>query len=96
MLLAQVDIKKVFAPAGLFTSVADLVGFIVKLLALGAGLFAFITFIYAAYLYVSSQGKPEQLDKAHKAVIQSLVGLLIIAAAYFVIQMLANFLGIPF
>ncbi|MCR4326781.1 MAG: hypothetical protein NUV52_03950 [Candidatus Roizmanbacteria bacterium] len=96
MLVAQVDIKKVFAPAGLFNSIADLAGFIVKFIAIAAGLFAFITFIYAAYLYVSSQGKPEQLDKAHKAVIQSLMGLIIIGVAYFVIQMLANFLGIPF
>lgn len=96
MLLAQVDIKKVFAPASMFTSIGDFAGFIIKFIALAAGLFAFITFIYAAYLYLSSEGKPEQLDKAHKAVIQSLVGLIIIGVAYFVIQMLANFLGIPF
>lgn len=96
MLLAQVDIRKVFAPANQFSSLADFVGFIVRLVAIAGGLLVFLSFMYGAYLYLTSEGEKEKIDKAHRAIYQSVFGLIIIAAAYFAIQILATFFGISF
>ncbi|MDZ7586262.1 MAG: hypothetical protein U0946_00785 [Patescibacteria group bacterium] len=59
------------------------------LLMLVSGLFALVNFIIAAYLYLSSNGNPQQISAAGNKILQSLIGLIIISAAF----VIAGFLG---
>ncbi|MFC1711026.1 hypothetical protein ACFLZ1_00410 [Patescibacteria group bacterium] len=53
-----------------------------KMIVLGAGLFAIVNFILAGYGIMSSQGDPEKLSKAQSKIWNSIIGLIIIVAAF--------------
>ncbi|MFZ5365839.1 MAG: hypothetical protein ACOZBZ_00920 [Patescibacteria group bacterium] len=55
---------------------------IIKLLIVGAGLYAFLNLILAGYQFMSAGGEPKSVEKAWAKIWQSLVGLLIIAGSF--------------
>lgn len=62
-----------------------LVGFlnnIIKFVTIAAGLFAMINFILAGYGIMSSSGDPEKLSKAQNKIWYSIIGLVLIVAAF--------------
>lgn len=95
-LLAQVDISQKFTPANKVSSVAWLVSKLGQIIAIiGAGFFV-ASIAYAGYLYLSSQGEQEKIKKASTMLTQSLIGLIIIAAAFWITQVVAKLLGQTF
>jgi len=60
----------------------DFISNLVKLLIIGAGLFAFINLILAGLQYISSGGNPETTTKAWQQIYMSLIGLVIMVAAF--------------
>lgn len=59
------------------------------LLTVGAGIFALFNFIRAGYTYMGAKDEKEKLEDAGAMIVNSLIGLLIIASA-FVIAALAG------
>jgi len=59
------------------------------LLTVGAGIFALFNFIRAGYTYMGAKDEKEKLEDASAMIVNSLIGLLIIASA-FVIAALAG------
>lgn len=69
--------------------------FISNLLALLAtlgGLFVFINFIIAGYQYLSANGNPQNIANAGNKMLYSVIGLVIIAAAF----VIASIVGLVF
>lgn len=72
---------------GLTLFITNLVYLIMTL----AGLFTLVNLIMAGYLYLGSNGNPQQIQAAGNKILQSLIGLVIVAAA-FVIASLIGYL----
>lgn len=65
---------------GLTKFISNLLSFIITV----AGLFTLVNFIIAGYLYMSSNGEPQKLTAAGNKMLQSLIGLAVIAAAFII------------
>lgn len=63
---------------GLSNLLSSIVAIIITL----AGIFVLVNFILAGYAYLSANGQPQKLADAGNKMLQSLIGLLIIAAGY--------------
>lgn len=70
---------------GLTSFITNLVYLIMTL----AGLFTLVNLIMAGYLYLGSNGNPQQIQAAGNKILQSLIGLVIVAAAF----VIANLIG---
>lgn len=55
---------------------------ILRLLIVGAGIFALFNFILAGYSFMSASGDPKKIDAAWAKIWQSMVGLLIIVISF--------------
>lgn len=64
--------------AGLIT----LLNNIMKMLIVGAGIFAVFNFIFAGYDFISAEGDSEKVEKAWNKIWQSALGLLIAGGAF--------------
>lgn len=95
-LLAQVDIGQNFAPAQKFSTLSSFVNLVGKLLAFGGGVFVVVTIIYAAYMYISAEGDSKKTEKAGSALTSGILGLILIAVAYWIVQIIARVLGKQF
>lgn len=58
----------------------------------GAGLL--IVLISAGYTYLTSAGDPKKMDSAQQKITHALIGIIIIIAAYWVVQIAGRILGI--
>lgn len=70
----------------------DPVGFVAKFYSIGLGLIggvAVLFIIYGAYLILTSQGNPEQLNKGKTAIFYSIGGLLLAIFGFVFIQVIA-------
>ncbi len=94
--LAQVDISKQFAPAAKFSTLADLINLTSKLIAFGGGAMVLASFVYTAYLYLSSEGEAKNLEQAKLVLTYSIIGLVVIFTAYWVVQIIARVTGNAF
>lgn len=55
---------------------------LLKLIIIGAGLFAFFNIIIAGYSFMSAGGDPQKIGKAWERIWQSLMGLLFVAGSF--------------
>lgn len=55
---------------------------LIKLLIIGAGLYALLNLIFAGYQFMSAGGDPKNIEKAWAKIWQTLVGLAIITGAF--------------
>lgn len=91
-------IKRVFAqdgPIGSFTpppaiarfgewsvALVTFLNIILRLIFIGAGLFALWKFIDAGFSFINSGGDPKKLNEARDKILLTMVGLLVIAASF--------------
>ncbi len=76
--------------SGLF----DLLSGIFKLAGVVAGIFFIVQLILAGYGYISSNGDPKKTEAAWAKIIQSLIGLIIVASAFVIASIVGAFLNI--
>ena len=62
--------------------ISSIVGTFINALLTLVGLFFLILMVYAGYLWMTARGESDQVDKAKKIIIQSIVGLAITVGAY--------------
>lgn len=55
---------------------------IMRLLIVGAGLFALFNFIIAGYQFISADGDPQKINNATSKIWQSMIGVLIAAGSF--------------
>lgn len=78
---------------GLNMAGGGLAGFISNLLtfiSLIAGLLALLNLVLGGLAHITSEGKPENLEKARRQIYMSLVGLIIIAGSYAIIAVIGQ------
>jgi hypothetical protein len=74
-------IKK-FSPTGDPEGLIKLFNNILRLLIVGAGIFALLNFVLAGYQFISANGDPKLINLAWAKIWQSMIGLLIIVASF--------------
>ncbi len=80
---AQSDLTDIgTALGGTQSDLPTLVGAIINVLLSVLGIVFVILVVYAGFLYLTSQGETKNVDKAKKLLTQSVIGLVIIVAAY--------------
>lgn len=60
----------------------ELIGNIIKVLLSVLGIIFVVLVVYAGFLYLTAGGEPEKVKKAKTLLSQSIIGLIIIVAAY--------------
>lgn len=59
-----------------------------------AGIYFVIQIITAGYLYLSSNGDPKKIDMASQKILQSLIGIIIVASAFTLATVIGRIAGI--
>jgi hypothetical protein len=70
----------------------NLLSNIFQLIILAAGLFALINLVISGVNYISSQGKPEETQKAVARITTSLIGLLIVVSSFIIMAIISKLL----
>jgi len=83
---------KRFSPTGDPSGLIILFNNILRLLIVGAGIFALLNFILAGYAFMSAGGDPKLVEKAWAKIWQSIVGLFIIVASFVLAALLGQIL----
>ncbi len=76
-----------------FTSVETAVGTILGWFLWLAGILAFAYLVYAGILYITANGNDEQAKKGQKGIINAVIGIIVIALAYTIINVVLNLVG---
>lgn len=69
------------------------IGLLSILLALGL-IASFIFFVLGAFKYMVSRGDPKQVEAARNQITSAIIGLVIMAASFFIVQVIQRMLGI--
>lgn len=82
-------------PAGapVFNSVSGLVGEILIILIMAAGLIATVFVVVGGYKYLTAGGEEEQVKTAKKMLSNALIGLVVVLLAYSIIRITLNLVG---
>lgn len=49
--------------------------------------------IYAGFLYVAARGKPEELQQANRALMYGVIGGVVVAGSFAILQIISNLVG---
>ncbi|MFA5926976.1 MAG: hypothetical protein WCT32_01385 [Patescibacteria group bacterium] len=82
---------EIIKPSSGEITLADLAARVINILLILVGVLAFIYLIYAGILYITSATNPDQAQKAQKAVINVIVGIIVVALAYTIVRLAASF-----
>ena len=75
---------------GLFLFLSNLI----KLAGVIAGIMLVFNFIFAGYMYISANGDPKKTEQAWTKIWQSILGLVIVAAAFTLAAVIGRLTGI--
>lgn len=88
---AQEDVTTIGGSlGGVQSDLPTLVGAIINVLLGVLGIVFVVLVVYAGFLYLTSQGESKNVDKAKKLLTQSVIGLVIIVAAYAISSYVIN------
>jgi hypothetical protein len=91
MLLAQVNIKESFEPAGKITSLASLVNNIVPIFLIFGALTFLIMLLRGAFIILAGEGKPENVAKGQKTLMFAVIGLIVMILAFTIVKLVGYF-----
>lgn len=91
-----VAIKDKFTPAQTFPDIGSLINLLAKNALVFAGIIFFIMFVFAGFRYIRAAGKadPAEIQKIADFMGASVVGLLLVAGAYFIVYIIQTITGI--
>lgn len=92
---AQVNIQNAFPPANNFSSLAGLINILLPNVFTIAGIIAFVSVIVTGFKFIQHAGhmEGEKAAQSKGALTAAVTGLLIIVAAYFIIQVVSTIIG---
>jgi len=79
-----------FAPSSGNLSFTDIAARVINFLLLLAGIIALIYIIYIGILYITSANRPEQAQKAQQALINVIIGIVVITLSYILIRLVTQ------
>jgi len=77
-----------------FNALITLIQNVIKWAVLIAPMLAAATFAYAGFLYITSGGDPGKVKSAHDIFLATLIGLVIVLVAWFVVSAILSGLGV--
>ena len=72
---------------------SDIISKIIGIMTIIAGVWFIFQFIIAAFGYLAAGGDPEKVKKANNQITNSIIGLVIVVAAYALISLMGKILG---
>lgn len=79
-------------------TLSDLTGVftrIVSILIPIGGVVLFVMLIVGGFYFIFSSGDPRKVEGARNTITYAIIGIIVLAAAFFIIQLIANFAGVP-
>lgn len=87
---ALTNVGAEFTGSGGGESLPLLIGNIINVVLGFMGIFLVVYIVWAGYIYASSQGEKEKIDKAKKMISSAVIGLILIVAAYAIASYVIN------
>jgi len=81
-------------PAAGLTQIEDTFGHLIEISVAGAFIALFVVLVWAGIKFLTSSGEPKALEAARNAVTWALLGILFMAIAWLILQLIAAFTGI--
>lgn len=75
------------------TAFETIISIIIGVMTVGGGIYFIFVFITGAYNWISASGDKQKLTKARDTILQALIGLIILIAAYVIIAVAGFVLG---
>lgn len=91
-----VEIADNFVPAQYFNSVGSLVNVILRNVLTIAGVVAFIGVVFAGIKVISGAGDPKKLEQNKSVFTASIIGLILIVGAFFILEIAKVITGFNF
>ena len=93
---AAIDISKIFSPADAFPTVGSLITVVVKNILVLSGIAVLILLIFGGFGVIVSagEGDTKKLDESKNTLTNAIIGLLIIIASFWIVQILEKITGI--
>ena len=76
------------------SNVTKILSNVFGLITLGAGIFLLAQLVMGGFQYASAGGDSKAVENAQKRIVNGIIGLIIIVAAYFIIGIIEKVLGI--
>lgn len=92
---AAAEIAEHFGPAKSFPTVSDLVNVLLRNALVLAGIIAFVATVYSGIKFIQSAGDAKATEQNKGAFTASVIGLIIIFGAYFIVTNIGIIVGIP-
>jgi hypothetical protein len=81
-------------PAGVLSQIAPIISGAVQILLIIAGLAAFIMLLMGGFKWITSEGDKGKIEGARNQIIQALIGLIVVLAAWGLIILVESITGI--
>lgn len=86
---AQVDFGNTAVnPVAKFSSISVFTNILIPLFMIGGGLLTLIMLLYAAYMYLTSEGSAEKIKKAQAVLTYSILGIFLIVLAFVITKII--------
>ncbi len=91
-----IPISDFFSPATTFPTVSSFLTVLLRNVMIGAGIIAFIAIVYAGLSLIRAAGaaEGEATEKNKQAITAAIIGLVLIVAAYWIVQILESITGV--
>ena len=66
--------------------IPDIISRIIKIILGLVGTVSLIVFIYAGFLWITAQGKPDQINKGRQAMLWAVVGIVVVFSSYAILR----------
>jgi len=73
----------------------DIFGRILGILIPLGGIALFVMLIIGGFYFITSSGVPQKVEGAKATITYAIAGIVLLAAAFLIVQVIANFVGVP-
>jgi len=80
-------------PPAKLSDLENIFGNVISILIGAGGVVLFVMIIIGGFLYLTAGGNPQQAESARKTITSAIIGIVILAMAYLIIQLIGNFTG---
>ena len=93
---AAVDIQTIFTPAGSFPTIGSLVNVLLRNSLVFAGIITLLLLIFGGFgvIVSSGEGDTKKLEQSQQTITNAIIGLIIIIAAVWIIQIIEKLTGL--
>ena len=94
LLATVVKAEVISAPSGFFTDIGQLINKSLRFIMVIAALLVFLYLIWGGIEWITSGGDKGKTESARNKITAAVIGLIVVAASYAILQLALNFLGV--